>query len=73
MAPLVFHAPRREEQPLEKSWDKSAAVTEAMGNKSSAPPKGPDTGSARDDEAAGAVAGQISTHPDDLNRRGSSA
>lgn len=59
MTPLVFHAPRREEKPREKLWDKSAAVTEAMGNKSSVPPKGPDTGSAPDDEAVGAVAGQI--------------
>ncbi|XP_056873656.1 consortin, connexin sorting protein b isoform X1 [Takifugu flavidus] len=31
-----------------------------MGNKSSVPPKGPDAGSAREDEAGGAVAGSIS-------------
>lgn len=59
MTPLEFHAPRREEEPLEKLWDQGAAVTEAMGNKSSVPPKGPDTGGARDEEAGGAVAGQI--------------
>lgn len=59
MTPLVFHAPPREEEPLEKLWDKRAAVTEAMGNKSSVPPTGPDTGSARDGEAVGAAAGQI--------------
>lgn len=59
MPPPAFHAPRREEEPPETLWDKSAAVTEAMGNKSSVPPKGPDAGSAREDEAVGAVAGQI--------------
>lgn len=57
--PLVFHARRREEEPLEKSRHKSAAVTEAMGNKSSAPSKGADAGGARGDEAVGAAAGQI--------------
>lgn len=44
---------------MEKSRHKSAAVTEAMGNKSSAPSKGADAGGARGDEAVGAAAGQI--------------
>lgn len=34
-------------------------MTEAMGNKSSVPPKGPKAGSAREDEVVGAMAGQI--------------
>lgn len=50
--PLAFHAPRRGEEPPEKSWHNSAAVTEAMGNKSSAPSKGAHAGSAREHEAA---------------------
>lgn len=34
-------------------------MTEAMGNKSSVPPKAPDAWSAREDEVVGAMAGQI--------------
>lgn len=40
-------------------------MTEAMGNKSSVPPKAPDTGSAREDEVLGAIAGQIWVYPGD--------
>lgn len=43
---------------MEPLWDKSAAM-EAMGSKSSIPPKGPHAGSAREDETLGAIAGQI--------------